>query len=181
MHIYLSMLVCTQTPFPILSLPYLSISSLLYFAYRVILPSIASPNQIFISSPSVLTITSSHWRLSQFSSHAIKSCQITGGLTSYFVVSLFHLIRPWNEWVNQAYSRLSTTHGHITDCKLDSVVYAGVFVWVVVDLSCLGRTIYARQFFGCQVTDSVPPHVSRKESLRPFILTPSRPVGYLTH
>ncbi len=28
--------------------------------------------------------------------------------------------------VNQAYSRLSTTHGHITDCKLDSVVYAGV-------------------------------------------------------
>ncbi len=31
-------------------------------------------------------------------------------------------------WVNQAYSRLSTTHGHITDCKLDSVVYAGVCV-----------------------------------------------------
>ncbi len=29
--------------------------------------------------------------------------------------------------MNQAYSRLSTTHGHITDCKLDSVVYAGVF------------------------------------------------------
>ncbi len=28
--------------------------------------------------------------------------------------------------VDQAYSRLSTTHGHITDCKLDSVVYAGV-------------------------------------------------------
>ena len=26
----------------------------------------------------------------------------------------------------QACSRLSTTHGHITDCKLDSVVYAGV-------------------------------------------------------
>ncbi len=31
-------------------------------------------------------------------------------------------------WMNQAYSRLSTTHGHITDCKLDSVVYAGVCV-----------------------------------------------------
>ncbi len=31
-------------------------------------------------------------------------------------------------WANQAYSRLSTTHGHITDCKLDSVVYAGVCV-----------------------------------------------------
>ncbi len=30
--------------------------------------------------------------------------------------------------VNQGYSRLSTTHGHITDCKLDSVVYAGVCV-----------------------------------------------------
>ncbi len=29
--------------------------------------------------------------------------------------------------VNQAYSRLSTTHSHITDCKLDSVVYAGVY------------------------------------------------------
>ncbi len=28
----------------------------------------------------------------------------------------------------QAYSRLSTTQGHITDCKLDSVVYAGVCV-----------------------------------------------------
>ncbi len=27
-----------------------------------------------------------------------------------------------------AYSRLSTTHGHITDCKLDSVVYAGVLL-----------------------------------------------------
>ncbi len=27
---------------------------------------------------------------------------------------------------NQAYSRLSTTHGHITDCKLDSVVYGDI-------------------------------------------------------
>ena len=27
-------------------------------------------------------------------------------------------------WGNQAYSRLSTTHGHIADCKLDSVVSA---------------------------------------------------------
>ncbi len=27
---------------------------------------------------------------------------------------------------DQDYSRLSTTHGHITDCKLNSVVYAGV-------------------------------------------------------
>ncbi len=29
---------------------------------------------------------------------------------------------------DQAYSRLSTTHGHITDCKLGSVVYVGVCV-----------------------------------------------------
>ncbi len=37
---------------------------------------------------------------------------------------------PWEGEVgwNQAYSRLSTTHGHITDCKLYSVVYAGVCV-----------------------------------------------------
>ncbi len=47
-------------------------------------------------------------------------------------------------------SRLSTTDGHITDCKLDLVVYAGVCVWVNVDLSCLGRTIYARQFLGAK-------------------------------
>ncbi len=54
---------------------------------------------------------------------------------------------------NQAYSRLSTTHGHIPYCKLDSVVYAAVqvYAWrVSVDLSCLGRTIYARQFLGAK-------------------------------
>ncbi len=33
--------------------------------------------------------------------------------------------------------------------------------------------------FRCQATDSI--QVSRKESLRPFILTPSHPVGCLTH
>ncbi len=53
--------------------------------------------------------------------------------------------------VNQAYSRLSTTHGQqITDCKLDSVVYTGVYAWWFnVDLSCLGQTIYmyAQQFW----------------------------------
>ncbi len=37
--------------------------------------------------------------------------------------------------MNQAYSRLSTTHGHITDCKLDSVVYAGVSVVILPRLS----------------------------------------------
>ncbi len=35
-------------------------------------------------------------------------------------------------WMNQAYSQLSTTHGHITDCKLDSVVYAGVSVVILM-------------------------------------------------
>ncbi len=35
---------------------------------------------------------------------------------------------PQGMGANQVYSRLSTTHGHITDCKLDSVVYAGVCV-----------------------------------------------------
>ncbi len=34
--------------------------------------------------------------------------------------------------MNQDYSRLSTTHGHITDCKLDSVVYAGVCVVILM-------------------------------------------------
>ncbi len=42
-------------------------------------------------------------------------------------------IHTWDEvcGVNQAYSRLLTTHGHITDCKLDSVVYVGACVWVM--------------------------------------------------
>ncbi len=45
--------------------------------------------------------------------------------------SMYVYIRRQQHWgggVNQAYSRLSTTHGHITDCKLDSGVYAGVCV-----------------------------------------------------
>ncbi len=36
------------------------------------------------------------------------------------------------------------------DCKLDSVVYVGVCVWVNVDLSWLGQTIYARHFLGAK-------------------------------
>ncbi len=36
-------------------------------------------------------------------------------------------------WVNQAYSRLSTTHGHITDCKL----LVCIVTWVaVINLTC---------------------------------------------
>ncbi len=45
------------------------------------------------------------------------------------------LYMPWRGGVNQAYSRLSSTHGHITDFKLDSVVYVGV---CVVIFTCHG-------------------------------------------
>ena len=38
------------------------------------------------------------------------------------------LLRGVGWGVNQAYSRLSTTHGYITDCKLDLVAYVGVCV-----------------------------------------------------
>ncbi len=38
--------------------------------------------------------------------------------------------------MNQAYNRLSTAHGHITECKLDSVVYVGVSV-VILMWTCL--------------------------------------------
>ncbi len=86
--------------------------------------------------------------------------------------------------VNQAYSRLSTTHGHITDCKLDSVVYVGVYACEIM-WTCLVRAERSTpDIFACQATDSIPPQVSRKESLRPFtrfILTSSWPVGGLTH
>ncbi len=49
-------------------------------------------------------------------------------------------------------------------------------MWQVnLDICCLDRTIYSRNVLGCQVTDSIPPQVSRKESLRP-IYTDSEPV-----
>ncbi len=35
-------------------------------------------------------------------------------------------------WMNQAYSRLSTTHGHITDCKLLVCMY-----WTRLELTCV--------------------------------------------
>ncbi len=37
-------------------------------------------------------------------------------------ICLLHVIKP-DGWMNQAYSRLSTTHGHITDCKLLARMY----------------------------------------------------------
>ena len=79
--------------------------------------------------------------------------------TSFCIIS-YNITLSWRSYwptwiymgggVNQAYSRLSTTLGHITDCKLDSVVYACVCVWVTVDLSCLDRTTYARQLLGAK-------------------------------
>ncbi len=39
-----------------------------------------------------------------------------------------HMVRIKCGGTNQAYSRLSTIHGHITDWKLDSIEYAGVCV-----------------------------------------------------
>ncbi len=45
----------------------------------------------------------------------------------------------WGGGVNQAYSRLSTTHG-----------FVGVCMQVNVDLSCLGRMIYDRQVLGAK-------------------------------
>ncbi len=49
-----------------------------------------------------------------------KACHTKEGGTSHH--------RGWGGVGDQAYSRLSTTRGHITDCKLDSVVYAVVCV-----------------------------------------------------
>ncbi len=89
----------------------------------------------------------------------MKSC--------YYLENSYWVVR-----VNQTYSRLSTTHGHITDCKLDSVVYAGVCVWAHVDLSYFGPNDLRPTVFRCQATDSFPPQVSSNESLRPFILPP---------
>ncbi len=56
-------------------------------------------------------------------------------------------------------------------------VYACELMW-----TCLVWAIYdlRPRVLGCQATDSIPPQVSRNKSLRPFILTPSRPVGCLT-
>ncbi len=45
--------------------------------------------------------------------------------------------------VNQAYSRLSATHGHITNCKLDLVVYAGVSLCMVILMwTCLVWAVF---------------------------------------
>ena len=56
----------------------------------------------------------------------------------------------WGGGVNQAYSRFSTTHGHITDWKLDLVVYAGVCVWVKCWPVLLGPNDLRPTGLGCQ-------------------------------
>ncbi len=48
-------------------------------------------------------------------SKSSKSMLVEGMIGSYSAMSAEHSI---DGWMNQAYSRLSTTHGHITDCKL---------------------------------------------------------------
>ncbi len=63
---------------------------------------------------------------------------------------------------------------HITDCKLNSVVYAGVGV-VNLNLSCLDL-----QILGPKPPIQFPTG-EQKEITQTIILTPSRPVGYLTH
>ncbi len=100
--------------------------------------------------------------------------------TSFRMTSQSSLVyRGWGWGGGQAYNRLSTTHGHITDCKLASVSCMQVYAWWLnVDLSCLGPNDLRPTVFGCQAIQF--PHVSRKESLIPFILTPSHPVGCLT-
>ncbi len=40
-----------------------------------------------------------------------------------FTIVLLHNIWKMDGWMNQAYSRLSTTHGHITDYKLLVYMY----------------------------------------------------------
>ncbi len=78
------------------------------------------------------------------------------------LIGFFFRISYMGGGVNQAYSRLSTTDGHITDCNWDSVVYAGACVWVNVDLSCLGRRFNSatgeqRWITQTIYTDSEPP------------------------
>ncbi len=62
-------------------------------------------------------------------SHSLDSAWHEGYNALFATGDCYHkTIYQLGRWLNQAYSRLSTTHGHITDCKLDSVVYAGVCV-----------------------------------------------------
>ncbi len=58
--------------------------------------------------------------------------------------------------VNQAYSQLSTTHGHFTDCKLDFMWSMQMYAWWFnVDLSYLGRTISVLCWDVCVGSNSI--------------------------
>ncbi len=53
---------------------------------------------------------------------------------SYIALPFWSKCAEWHQkidgWINQAYSRLSTTHGHITDCKLLVCMYENRLVLV---------------------------------------------------
>ncbi len=56
-------------------------------------------------------------------------------------------IKTWVGGGDEAYSRLSTTHGHISPTASSIRWCMQIYSWWCnVDLSCLGRTIYTRQF-----------------------------------
>ncbi len=71
--------------------------------------------------------------------------------------------------VNQAYGRVLSTHVHIADCKLDSIVHVGVCGCRCDECPVLfGPNDLCPTVFGCQAADSILSRVSRNESLRPF-------------
>ncbi len=58
------------------------------------------------------------------SSYAASHSNFVNGECSWTKVCLRQYLRlSIDGWLNQAYSRLSTTHGHITDCKLLVCMY----------------------------------------------------------
>ncbi len=75
-----------------------------------------------------------------------------------------------NGWMNQAYSRLSTTHGHITDCKLLVCMYWTPLVLVRPAASLCTFVVLAH--------GNTTPQVSSDVQTQTIILTPSRPDGF---
>ncbi len=100
----------------------------------------------------------------------------------------------WVGWVSRAWvgkgheSGLKLSFNHLwsyhrlTDCKLDSVVHAGVcgcrygeLIWTCLAWAKQSYTRVVR----CQATDSIPPQVSRKEWLWPsYWLIAGQSVAY---
>ncbi len=99
--------------------------------------------------------------------------RLSNSLTSFYIMEYKGI------GVGAGLSRLSTSQGHITDCKLDTVVHGGIGVVSSFGLVLFGPNDLSPAVFRCQATDSIPPQVSRKESLT--ILTPSLPVGCLPY